>query len=133
MSNFCIGRIPLFPYYIVRFKLWYTIGVWDEVLKFPYYIKFIGIKYIKINNVIGVRQLQEAKPERNCLTNHQHCSFQGANPKISSIKFKKIMRKERYTRKNLGKECIRQGRNLRRGMHKTGWKFKKKNAYDSVL
>ena len=57
--------------------------------KFPYYIKFNNakfpyyIKFIKTNNVIGARQLQEAKPERNCLTNHQHCSFQGgANTKM---------------------------------------------------
>ena len=34
--------------------------------------------------------------------------------KISRIKFKKRMRKERYMRKNLRKECIRQAGNLRK-------------------
>ena len=36
-----------FPYYIV-------------IVKFPYYIKFPSINYIKINNVIGVRQLHSS-------------------------------------------------------------------------
>jgi len=75
-----------FPYYIkfpsiIKFSIKFPYYI--VIVKFPYYIKFIGIKYIKINNVIGVRQLQEAKPERNCLTNHQHCSCQGVDAKIS--------------------------------------------------
>ena len=61
-----------FPYYIeIKFNSIIN-------FKFPYYI----VINIKINNVIGVRQLQEAKPERNCLTNHQHCLCQGTNAKI---------------------------------------------------
>ena len=62
-----------FPYYIeIKFNSIIN-------FKFPYYI----VINIKINNVIGVRQLQEAKLARNCLTNHQHCSCQGTNAKIS--------------------------------------------------
>ena len=83
-----------FPYYIkfpsiIKFSIKFPYYI--VIVKFPYYIKFIRINYIKINNVIGVRQLQEA----NCLTNHQHCSCQGGTQKflsldkISRIKFKK--------------------------------------------
>ena len=75
-----------FPYYIeIKFNIKF---------KFPYYIKF-NTKFpyyivinIKTNNVIGVRQLQEAKPERNCLTNHQHCSFQDGTQKFLSLRIK---------------------------------------------
>ena len=59
-----------FPYYIkfpsiIKFntKFSYYILIVKFFIKFPYYIiiiKFIRIKYIKINNVIGVRQLHSS-------------------------------------------------------------------------
>ena len=67
-----------FPYYI-EIKFLIIIN-----FKFPYYI----VINIKINNVIGVRQLQEAKPERNCLTNHQHCLCQDGTQKFLSLRIK---------------------------------------------
>ena len=65
-----------FPYYIVIIK--FIIKFINA--KFPYYIKFITINYIKINNVIGVRQL------RSNVTAWQTINivrFQGANAIIS--------------------------------------------------
>ena len=34
---------------------------------------------------------KEAKLERNCLTNHQHCSFQGGTQKFLSLRIKHII------------------------------------------
>ena len=51
---------------IINFKFSYYIkfntkfSYYIVIVKFSYYIKFIRINYIKINNVIGVRQLQKS-------------------------------------------------------------------------
>ena len=54
-----LHKIKKFPYYIVIVKFPIKFPYYIKFsIKFPYYIKFIHINYIKINNVIGVRQLR---------------------------------------------------------------------------